>query len=52
MIKLKPKVNKVQLLKELRVEAEKTYNSYWECELRIKAYMKGVRATLKRLKDE
>lgn len=50
MIKLKRKISKYQLIKELEIKAKKRYDAYWQRK-EIEAYMDGVSATLERLKD-
>mgnify|MGYP000875312265 CR=1 FL=1 len=43
MIKLKSKVNKSAIMRELRKELERRYTSNcWEYELQIKAHMEGA----------
>jgi len=42
MIKLKSKVNKSQIMRELRKEADKIYENSWEREYAIEKFMEGA----------
>lgn len=50
MIKLKQEVNKSEIMRDLRVEAEIAFKNDWHKEIQIRAYLKGVHDLFKKLR--
>ena len=50
MIKLRQEVNKSELLRELRKEAEEMYRPCWQPKLQVSAFMSGVESLFKLLR--
>ena len=50
MIKLKARVTKAKLLRELRVEAKRIYKESWQPGLRERDFIKGAEALLELLR--
>lgn len=50
MIKLKSEVNKSEITRQLKAEAEKMYEESWQKEIKIQAYLNGVHDLFKKLR--
>jgi hypothetical protein len=49
MIKLKQEVNKSEIMRELKAEAEIAFENTWQKEMKIQAYMNGAHDLFKKL---
>jgi len=52
MIKLKDKINKTQLFKDIQQEANIMYKNSWESNYAIEKFMEGVKYLFDKLKDK
>ena len=50
MIKLKQEVNKSEIMRELKAEAEIAFENTWQKDIQIRAYMNGAHDLLKKLR--
>jgi hypothetical protein len=50
MIKLKAKVNKSEIIRRLKIEADKRFKDSWQPELQSESFMKGVEELFKQLR--
>ena len=50
MIKLKSEVNKREIMRQLRTEAEIAFENTWQKDMQIRAYMNGAHDLLKKLR--
>ena len=50
MIKLKQEVNKSEIMRELKAEAEIAFENTWQKEMQIRAYMNGAHDLFKKLR--
>ena len=50
MIKLKQEVNKSEIMRELKAEAEIAFENTWQKEMQIRAYMNGAHNLFKKLR--
>lgn len=50
MIKLKQEVNKSEIMRELKAEAEIAFENTWQKELQIRAYLNGAHDLFKKLR--
>ena len=50
MIKLKAKVNKSEIIRRLKIEANKRFKDSWQPELQSESFMKGVEELFKQLR--
>ena len=50
MIKLKQEVNKSEIMRELKAEAEIAFENTWQKEMQIRAYLNGAHDLFKKLR--
>lgn len=50
MITLKTKVNKSEIMRELKAEAKVSFENTWQKEMQIRAYMNGANDLFKKLR--
>jgi len=50
MIRLKREVDKSAIMREMKAEAEISFEKSWEKEVKVQAYMNGVHDLLKKLR--